>query len=142
MNKPLLNTYIFTLLLLFSYQTAFAANGLEEAFKLYSGKENLTFSAERGKELWNKKHPPKKDAKGWENKERDCTICHGKDLTKKGKHIRTGKTIDPMAPSVNPERFTKLKDIKKWFKRNCKWTMDRECTNQEKGDILKFLSQQ
>ena len=55
MHKPLLNTYLLSLLLFFSCQTAFAANGLEEAFKLYSGKENLTFSAERGKELWNKK---------------------------------------------------------------------------------------
>lgn len=47
-----------------------------------------------------------------------------------------------MAASVNPKRYTKMKKINKWFKRNCKWTLGRECTNQEKGDILKYLSQQ
>ncbi len=25
---------------------------------------------------------------------------------------------------------------------NCKWTLDRECTAQEKGDFLTWLSQQ
>ena len=142
MNKPFLNKYLFSALLIFVSQTAFATSELNDAFKLYAGSENLTFSADRGKEIWNKKHPPNKDAEGWEDKERECTVCHGKDLTKKGKHAKTGKVIEPMAPSVNPERFTELKKIEKWFKRNCKWTMDRECTNQEKGDILKFLSQQ
>ncbi|MFK5970948.1 MAG: DUF1924 domain-containing protein [Candidatus Marithrix sp.] len=29
--------------------------------------------------------------------------------------------------------------IRKWFKRNCKWTLGRECNAQEKGDILKFI---
>jgi cytochrome c553 len=115
---------------------AFAGNGLDEALALYKGSENLTFDAKRGEKLWHKKFPGKK-----EGKTRDCTACHGKDLTTGGKHVRTGKPIDPMAPSVNKERFTKLKKIKKWFKRNCKWVMGRECTNQEKGDILTYLSQ-
>ncbi len=111
-----------------------AASGLDEAFALYKGSENLTFDANRGKELWFTKHP------GEDGKERDCTTCHGKDLTKGGKHAKTGKPIDPMAPSVNKERFTELKKIEKWFKRNCKWTVGRECTNQEKGDLLTYLS--
>ena len=44
-----------------------------------------------------------------------------------------------MAPSVNPKRLTDRSKIEKWFKRNCKWTLGRECTPQEKGDILTFL---
>ena len=114
---------------------AFAASGLDEAFALYKGSDNLSFDASRGEQLWHKKYP------GKEGKERSCQTCHGKDLTKGGKHAKTGKAIDPMAPSVNKERFTKLKKIKKWFKRNCKWVLGRECTNQEKGDLLTYLSQ-
>jgi hypothetical protein len=113
----------------------YAGSALEDAFAQYKGSENLTFDAQRGKELWVKKYP------GEDGKERDCQTCHGKDLTKGGKHVKTGKPIDPLAPSVNKERFTELKKIEKWFKRNCKWTMGRECTNQEKGDLLTYLSQ-
>ncbi|MGD8639929.1 MAG: DUF1924 domain-containing protein [Gammaproteobacteria bacterium] len=116
--------------------TVYAASALDEAFKIYKGDENLTFSAERGKEMWNKKVVAK------DGKMRDCNACHGKDFTKPGKHVRTGKAIDPMSPTVNKERFTELRKIKKWFKRNCKWMYGRECTNQEKGDFLMYLSQQ
>jgi hypothetical protein len=90
------------------------------------------FSAEHGKELWNKEFMV-------EGEKRSCTSCHDADLTKPGKHQKTKKVIDPMAPSVNPERFTDQKKIEKWFKRNCSWTIGRECTAQEKGDLLMFL---
>ncbi|WP_455375937.1 DUF1924 domain-containing protein [Kaarinaea lacus] len=135
-----MKTKVFSLLVLtiiFMSQSALAGTVLDEAFALYKGKENLTFSAERGKEMWNKKVISDEKPK-----ERDCNSCHGKDFTKPGKHVKTGKKIDPMAPSVNKERFTEMKKIKKWFKRNCKWTYGRECTNQEKGDFLMYLSQQ
>ena len=115
-------------------QQVFAQSELADAFKLYVGKDNLTFDAARGKELWNKKNT------GEDGKERTCHTCHGEDLTKQGKHAKSGKAIDPLAPSVNKERFTELKKIEKWFKRNCKWTFGRECTNQEKGDLLTYLS--
>ncbi len=59
-----------------------------------------------------------------------------------GKHNRTGKMIKPISPTVNPERLTDIKKIKKWLLRNCKWTFGRECTTQEKGNILLWLSQQ
>ena len=68
-----------------------------------------------------------------------CATCHGSDFSKSGKHHKTGKLIKPMAPSVNPERFTDAKKIEKWLKRNCNDVWSRECTAQEKGDILKFL---
>ena len=126
---------LLAILLTFSL-AAFAQTAMDEAMALYKGTENLEFSAERGKEFWNK---PRTDENG---KERNCNTCHGKDLTKSGKHIKTGKKIEPMAPSVNKERYTDLKKIEKWFKRNCKWTIGRECTNQEKGDVLSFLSGQ
>ncbi len=73
---------------------------------------------------------------------RSCTSCHTDSVYVNGRHERTGKIIEPMAPSVNPQRLTSRKKINKWFFRNCKWTFGRECTSQEKGDILLWLSQQ
>jgi len=92
------------------------------------------FSAAKGEQMWIEKHL---DAES--GKQRNCQSCHTADLTKPGKHAKTGKVIDPLAPSVNNERLTDIKFINKWFKRNCKWTLGRECTNQEKGDFLEYL---
>lgn len=47
-----------------------------------------------------------------------------------------------MAPSVNPMRLTDIDDMKKWLLRNCKSTLGRECTAQEKGNVLTWLREQ
>lgn len=125
--------FIATLLV---WQPIMAQTAADEALKNFSENGKLKFDAKRGQALWNKKHPAK------DGKVRQCVTCHGTDLSKTGKHAKSGKLIKPMAPSANPKRFTKLKKINKWFKRNCKWTVGRECTNQEKGDILTYLRQQ
>jgi hypothetical protein len=91
------------------------------------------FDAERGNKSWTK------EVKGENGEMMSCGTCHSSDLTKDGKHHKTGKLIKPMAPSANAERFTDVKKIEKWFKRNCNDVWSRECTAQEKGDILKFL---
>ena len=109
--------------------------GIDAAMEHYNPQRTLNFSAERGEKLWHQKNT------GSDGKERDCTICHGTDLKKSGKHIKTGKIIDAMAPSVNDKRYADPDKIEKWLLRNCKWTFGRECTNQEKGDLLKYLSQ-
>ena len=93
------------------------------------------FDAERGKAFW---EGPHRHAGNGET--RRCTQCHGMDPRRPGKHRRTGKVIGPMAPSVNPKRFTDTRKIEKWFKRNCKWTLGRLCTAQEKGDVLTYLA--
>ena len=87
--------------------------------------------AEQGKQLWQKSFNS--------NGERSCASCHTKDLTKNGRHVKTNKDIKPMSPSVNPERLTDSKKVNKWFKRNCKWTFGRECTAQEKTDLLIYI---
>ena len=46
-----------------------------------------------------------------------------------------------MAKSTNKKRYQKAKKIKKWFKRNCKWTYGRKCTAQEKCDFLMFINE-
>lgn len=95
------------------------------------------FTAAKGQQMWTEKH---KDAES--GKEFSCQTCHGEDLKKPGKHEKTGKVIDPLAPSVNKERLTDIKFINKWFLRNCKQVLGRECTPQEKGDFLEYLKGQ
>lgn len=92
------------------------------------------FSAQRGSVLWQQTYVVK-------GQQRSCTSCHGHDVRTAGKHIKTGKPIKPMASSVNSERFTDAGKIEKWFRRNCLWTMGRECSAQEKGDVVEFLIQ-
>lgn len=110
------------------------ADTINDLQKVYQGKGANSFSATNGKAFWNKEftHPGT-------GQMRSCSTCHTSDLKQAGKHTKTGKLIEPMAPSANSERFTDIKKINKWFLRNCKWTLGRECTAQEKGDILAFI---
>lgn len=87
------------------------------------------FSAARGETFFKTKH----------GGEWSCSSCHTDNPAAAGKHAKTGKPIDPLAPSVNAERFTSPKKVEKWFKRNCNDVLSRECTPQEKGDVLAYL---
>jgi hypothetical protein len=113
---------------------ALASPASDAAFAQFKSQGTGNFSAEHGKLGWSNVVISK------EGEKRSCATCHGPDPTKRGKHATTGKVIEPMAVSANAERFTDLKKLDKWFKRNCEWTWGRECTAQEKGDILKFLT--
>jgi len=68
-----------------------------------------------------------------------CSSCHTAIPTVTGKHATTGKPIAAMAPAVNAERFTDNGKTEKWFRRNCKDVVGRECTPQEKADVLAWL---
>lgn len=117
-----------------AYSSAAVATPASDAeFAQFKQEGASNFSAEHGKKDWTKKVTSN------EGDQRSCTTCHDADPAKAGKHYKTKKVIKPMAPSVNPDRFTDVKKINKWFKRNCEWTWGRECTAQEKGDFLKFL---
>lgn len=111
----------------------FAASAAEQLLEKWQANAQQAFSAERGEQAWNREH------QAGDGKSRACTNCHHSDLTKAGEHIKTKKLIAAMAPSVNPERYTDVKKINKWFLRNCKWTLGRKCTAQEKGDFLAYL---
>jgi len=91
------------------------------------------FSAEEGKKLFYSKrmHSKKKE-------ERGCTTCHTSKPENMGK-TPVGKVIEPISPAVNKKRFTDPKRMKKWFRRNCKWVLERECTPREKGDFITFM---
>jgi len=101
----------------------------------YAAQGAATADAERGKRMWEEKFN-----RDGEFPERSCASCHTQDLTRTGIHVKTNKEIKPMTPSVNPKRLTDSKKIEKWFKRNCKWTLGRECTALEKADFLAYIN--
>jgi len=68
-----------------------------------------------------------------------CSSCHGTDLSRPGRHVITGKTIAAMLPAVEPTRLTNFRKTEKWFRRNCKEVVGRECTAGEKADVVKYL---
>ncbi len=126
-----------TLLPSFYSQSILATDAVDKLMTEYRSSGATEFSAQAGKTLWFQEF---KNAKSGQM--RSCTSCHTDNLRNQGKHARTGKPIKPLAPSVNPERLTSIKEIRKWLKRNCKWTLGRECTPQERGNVLTFIQTQ
>jgi mono/diheme cytochrome c family protein len=88
------------------------------------------FSPERGRQLFTATH-----GRDW-----SCATCHTPDPRRQGLHATTGKTIAPLAPSANAERFTSRAKVDKWFKRNCNDVLGRPCTPVEAGDVLAWLN--
>ena len=68
-----------------------------------------------------------------------CASCHGEVPTAQARHASTGKTIAPLAPAFNAERFTDTAKVDKWFRRNCRDVLGRECSAVEKADVMAFL---
>ena len=91
------------------------------------------FSAKRGKALYASSNT------GGNPDTPSCSSCHTASPLNAGK-TRAGKAIEPMAVSVSPGRFTDMAKTEKWFGRNCKTVLGRECTAQEKGDFITYLS--
>lgn len=72
-------------------------------------------------------------------KDWSCATCHTDNPAAPGKHATTGKTIEPLAPAANGQRFTRSDKVEKWFKRNCNDVVGRACTAAEKSDLLAYL---
>jgi cytochrome c peroxidase len=90
------------------------------------------FSAARGKALFFARfHSGKAETPS-------CTTCHTENPRESGQ-TRAGKAIDPMAASINPKRYADLDETEKWFGRNCRNVLGRECTAVEKGDFIAFM---
>jgi Domain of unknown function (DUF1924) len=69
-----------------------------------------------------------------------CVACHTADPRAQGKHAITSKSIAPLSPLANPERFADAVKTEKWFKRNCTDVAGRECSAAEKADFVEFLT--
>lgn len=117
---------------------AAAASGIDAQLSRYAAQARAAdagftgFSVERGAQLHTQRFA------GGKPDTPACTSCHGEDPTKAGK-TRTGKAIAPMALSVSPDRYADEAKVEKWFGRNCREVMGRECTPLEKGDWLSFM---
>ncbi len=90
-------------------------------------------SAERGQGLFMRKWGVSKTMPS-------CATCHNDQPTAEGKHVVTSKRIAPLSPAVNQKRFTDLAKVEKWFGRNCKEVVGRECSAAEKADFIQFVS--
>ena len=107
-------------------------NSLEKQAK----QDNPNFSSfdyARGESIFTTKHIGKK------GKLISCTSCHTTNLNQNGENISTGKLIEPLSPSTNPQRFTKVKEVKKWLRRNFRDVYKREGTAKEKGDVITYI---
>ncbi len=104
---------------------AITPQDLLKSYEAQSGKA----SPSRGEQFFNTKH----------GKEWSCSSCYENPPNHDTKHIVTGKVIKPLAPSANPARFIDEAKADKWFKRNCNDVLDRDCTAQEKAEVLSWL---
>ncbi len=108
--------------------------GLLKSYEQQARQENpkfAGFSAGRGKALYYSQS----QASG---KNMSCTTCHSADPKKAGKTPAFRK-VEPLAPSAQADRFTDMKKVEKWFRRNCDDVFKRECTTQEKGDFVSWI---
>ncbi len=112
------------------------AQGIDGLIQQLQSQAAQPFSAERGAAFWRTSHPAPDGGQA-----RSCSLCHSDDLTRVGEHVSTHKRIEPLAPAVNPKRLSDEGKVKKWLLRNCKWVLGRECSAQEKGDVLSFIRQ-
>ena len=94
------------------------------------------FSARRGESLFRTRWA------GGDARTPSCTACHTADPHQSGQNAKTGRPIDPVAVSVNPQRFTDKATVEKQFARDCRSVLGRSCTALEKGDYITFMAGQ
>ena len=68
-----------------------------------------------------------------------CSSCHGAEPVKNGRDQVTEKSIRPLAPAFNAQRFTDKSKVDTWFRLNCTDVVGRACTPGEKADVLSWL---
>lgn len=132
--------YILSLLLLSAYANSIELskdyNDYINTLKIEAKQENPTFvdfDKDRGEKIFTTQMFNQKA-----NTQISCVTCH-KDLKSEGNNIFTNKTITPLSPSVNKDRFIDLKETKKWLKRNFNDVYGKEGTAMQKGDVLYYI---
>jgi hypothetical protein len=95
----------------------------------YTAQSGQPASAAKGEAFFKASH----------GQEWQCTSCHGPSPIVGGRHASTAKEIEPLAPVANAKRLTDSAKVEKWFRRNCKDVLARECTANEKADVLAWL---
>ena len=129
-TRPIASAVLFTILAAGSSLPASAGDTtIVQQLAQWSAQAGAPGDAARGQAFFTSRH----------GQEWSCSSCHGSPPTGLGKHASTGKTIEPLAPAFNPQRFTDAARVEKWFRRNCKDVVSRECTAGEKADVLAYL---
>lgn len=116
----------------FAIPPANAGNPLLDSYEATARQESSTFTGFRaasGQKFYNAEGP----------RQLACASCHTVSPKNPGKHAKTNKDIEPLAPSANPNRLTDAAQVEKWFKRNCNDVLARACTAQEKGDFVTYV---
>lgn len=125
------STALITLLFLGVFPTAQAGDTTPaQQLAHWSAQASTSGDAEQGRLFFNNRH----------GGEWSCASCHGTPPTGQGKHAGTGKSIAPLAPAFNPQAFTDQAKVDKWFRRNCKDVLARECSAVEKAHVLAYLN--
>ena len=122
--------HLILLLVVTGWSTAALAATPAELLADYSKQAGAPAVPARGQQLFTSV-PQGKD---W-----SCSTCHGAVPNQTGKHAATGKPIAPLAPAANADRFVDAAKAEKWFHRNCKDVLGRDCTAAEKADVLSWL---
>ena len=94
----------------------------------------FTPSAKRGETLFRQRF-------GNNDKMPACTSCHTDSPLSAGQHVVTGKAIRPLAVAANVQRFSDPAKVEKWFGRNCREVIGRDCTPAEKADFVTTMSE-
>ena len=94
----------------------------------------FTSSAKRGETLFRQRFANN-------DKMPACTSCHTDSPLNAGQHVVTGKAIRPLAVAANGQRFSDPAKVEKWFGRNCREVIGRDCTPAEKADFVTTMSE-
>lgn len=113
------------------------------------------FSAERGHAFYLTKHPltgvgavscsscHRKDPREQIRAHRVDILCRACHVINDEEHPNPSEAkkrfIEPFTPGANAQRFRDLAHIEKYFRTNCLMLLKRECTAQEKGDLIAWL---
>ena len=100
-----------------------------EQLNRWSTEAGTPGNAAKGQMFFNQRH----------GGEWSCASCHGVPPTRQGEHASTAKPIAPLAPAFNAKAFTDAAKADKWFRRNCKDVLSRECSAAEKADVMAYL---
>ncbi len=127
---PTLAALLAVLTLMAAHPAALAADtSPAQQLQRWTAQAGTVADASRGRSFFTTRH----------GSEWSCASCHGDKPTQPGRHASTGKVIDALAPAANPAAFTDTAKADKWFRRNCKDVLQRECSAAEKADVLAYL---
>jgi len=97
----------------------------------YAAQAGSPPSAERGEKLFMSKN------KGGPFE--SCTDCHTASPTRTGRDQVAEKSMPALAPAANARRLTDALRVETAFRLNCKDVLSRECSAQEKADVMSWL---